>query len=234
MFKGRRAWFSRSIQPGPRQLWVAGGGLLARWQDADYLFSSDAAHPDTRSIHESLEYMDGRATVFHSCYLLAWANSSAAKQQPVALGHFVLPPACLQEEIRRKIGRFLWEQMDDTLMEQPEENLSDEPETVSKDCKQGAQEGAQNLSESEGKRGSRASSQGEVPCHALQEYPINNMVTGYASARNMRKYIGELRDFVPGTAGYTAYWVQNEISLCSDVKTKKKIVSNRQLFSAKP
>lgn len=31
---------------------------------------------------------------------------------------------------------------------------------------------------SEGKRGSRASSQEEVPCHALQEYPINNMVTG--------------------------------------------------------
>jgi len=35
--------------------------------------------------------------VFHSCYLSAWVNSSTAKQQPVALGHFVLPPACLQE-----------------------------------------------------------------------------------------------------------------------------------------
>lgn len=29
---------------------VAGGGLLTRWQDADYLFSSDAAHPDTRRL----------------------------------------------------------------------------------------------------------------------------------------------------------------------------------------
>ncbi|XP_046781250.1 telomere repeats-binding bouquet formation protein 2 isoform X3 [Gallus gallus] len=234
MFKGCQAWFSHSVQPGPRQLWVAGGGLLTRWQDADYLFSSDAAHPDTRSIHESLEYLDGRATVFHSCYLSAWVNSSTAKQQPVALGHFVLPPACLQEEIRKKIGRFLWEQMDDSLVEQPEENLSDEPETLSKECEQGAGEDAQNVSESsEGIRGSRASSQGEAPCHALQEYPINNMVTGYTSARDMRKYIGELHDFIPGTAGYTAYWVRNEISLHPDVKTKK-ILSNRQLFSAKP
>ncbi|XP_065590374.1 telomere repeats-binding bouquet formation protein 2 [Cyrtonyx montezumae] len=223
MFEGHRAWFSRSVQPGPQQLWVAGGGLLTRWQDAEYLFSSDATHPDTRSIHESLEYLDGRATVFHSCYLSAWANSSAAKQQPMALGHFVLPPACLQEEIRRKIGRFLWEQMDVTLMEQPEENLSDEPETVSKDCEQGAVEDAWNSSESsEGKRGSRVSSQGEVPCHTLQEYPIKNMVTGIACARAMRKYSGELRDFTPGTAGYTAYCVPSEVSLCPEPKTRKK------------
>ncbi|XP_072201831.1 telomere repeats-binding bouquet formation protein 2 [Excalfactoria chinensis] len=234
MFKGRQAWFSHSVQPGPRQLWVAGGGLLTRWQDADYLFSSNAAHPDTRSIHESLEYLDGRATVFHSRYLSAWVSSSAAEQQPVALGHFVLPPASLQEEIRRKIGRFLWEQLDDPLVEQPEENLSDEPETASKECERGAGEDAQNLPESsEGKRGSRASSQGEVPCHTLQEYPINNMVTGYASARDMRKYIGELHDFIPGTVGYAAYWVHREISLRPDVKTNS-ILSNRQLCSAKP
>ncbi|OXB81948.1 UNVERIFIED_CONTAM: hypothetical protein H355_004031 [Colinus virginianus] len=142
MFEGRRAWFSRSVPSGPQQLWVAGGGLLARWQDAEYLFSSDATHPDTRSIHESLEYLDGRATVFHSCYLSAWANSSAAKQQPMALGHFVLPPACLQE--------------------------------------------------------------------------------GIACARDMRKYSGELRDFTPGTAGYAAYCVRSEVSLCSDAKTRKK------------
>ncbi|NXC45831.1 TERB2 protein, partial [Penelope pileata] len=56
----------------------------------------------------------------------------------------------------------------------------------------------------------------------LQEYPINNMVTGYASAHDMKKYEGELRDFVPGTAGYAAFWVHNEISLCSDAKTKMK------------
>ncbi|KFP20034.1 Uncharacterized protein C15orf43, partial [Egretta garzetta] len=56
----------------------------------------------------------------------------------------------------------------------------------------------------------------------LQEYPMSNMVTGYASARDMRKYVGELRDFIPGTSGYTVYWIQNEINIYSDVKTKMK------------
>ncbi|NXK47795.1 TERB2 protein, partial [Chauna torquata] len=220
MFQGHRAWFSCSVQPGPRQLWVAGGGLLTCWEDADYLFSSDAAHPDTRRIHESLEYVDGRATVFHSCYFSAWANASAEMKQSVVLGHFVLPPACLQEEIRRKIGNFIWEQMDDSVAEQPNEAVQDEPETVRKDCEQEMGEDALNLSESEEKTGSRASTQGVFSYHTLQEYPTNNMVTGYASARDMKKYVGELHDFIPGTSGYTAYWIQNEIS--TDVKTKRK------------
>ncbi|KFZ46601.1 TERB2 protein, partial [Nyctiprogne leucopyga] len=56
----------------------------------------------------------------------------------------------------------------------------------------------------------------------LREYPMSNMVTGYASARDMKKYVGELRDFIPGTSGYTVYWIQNEINIYSDVKTKTK------------
>ncbi|NWV09449.1 TERB2 protein, partial [Ptilonorhynchus violaceus] len=56
----------------------------------------------------------------------------------------------------------------------------------------------------------------------LQEYPINNMVTGYASARDMKKYEGELRDFIPGTSGYAAYWVQSKFSIYCEKKTKMK------------
>ncbi|NXO04792.1 TERB2 protein, partial [Rhinopomastus cyanomelas] len=56
----------------------------------------------------------------------------------------------------------------------------------------------------------------------LQEYPTSNMVTGYTSARHMKQYSGELRDFIPGTAGYTAYWIQNDISLYPDMKMKTK------------
>ncbi|NXI79611.1 TERB2 protein, partial [Rhipidura dahli] len=55
----------------------------------------------------------------------------------------------------------------------------------------------------------------------LQEYPINNMVTGYASARDMKKYEGELHDFIPGTSGYAAYWVQSKYSIYHK-KTKMK------------
>ncbi|NWW60774.1 TERB2 protein, partial [Ifrita kowaldi] len=55
----------------------------------------------------------------------------------------------------------------------------------------------------------------------LQEYPKNNMVTGYASARDMKKYEGELHDFIPGTSGYAVYWVQSKFSICCE-KTKMK------------
>uniref|UniRef100_A0A8C8BRE4 Telomere repeat binding bouquet formation protein 2 n=1 Tax=Otus sunia TaxID=257818 RepID=A0A8C8BRE4_9STRI len=120
-------------------------------------------------IHESLDYLEGRATVFHSRYLSAWASTGAGVNPSVFLGHFVLPPACLQEEIRRKIGSFIWEQAGDSLAEQ-----------------------------------------------------LCFLSTGYPSARDMKKYTGELRDFIPGTSGYTAYWIQNEINIYSDAKTRMK------------
>ncbi|NXW00148.1 TERB2 protein, partial [Fregetta grallaria] len=201
---------------------AASGGALTNRRDADYLFSSDAAHPDTRRIHESLDYLEGRATVFHSRYLSAWGSTGAGEKPSVVLGHFVLPPACLQEEIRRKIGSFIWEQADDSLAEQPNENLMDELEAARKGCEEEVEEDALDLAESEEETGSRAPTQGEFPYRALQEYPMSNMVTGYASAHDMKKYVGELRDFIPGTSGYAAYWIQNEINIYSDVKTKMK------------
>ncbi|NXQ91398.1 TERB2 protein, partial [Nyctibius grandis] len=223
MFRGHRAWFSQSVSPGPREVWAAGGGTLTHWRDADYLFSSAAAHPDTRRIHESLDYLEGRATVFHSRYLSTWARTDEGVRPAVALGHFVLPPACLQEEIRRQMGSFIWEQADDSLAEQPSENPTGEVEAVRKGREEEAEEDALDLAESsEEETGSTAPTQGEFPYRALQEYPTNNMVTGYASAHHMKKYVGELRDFTPGTAGYVAYWVQSKINLHSYAKTKTK------------
>ncbi|KAM6257667.1 telomere repeats-binding bouquet formation protein 2 isoform 2-T2 [Porphyrio hochstetteri] len=218
MFRGRSAWFSQSVGPGPRELWAAGGGVLTHQRDAHYLFSSDAAHPDTLRIHKSLDYLEGRATVFHSHYLSAWASADARTKTSVVLGHFVLPPACLQEEIRRKIGRFIWEPADDAPAEQPEENPMDEREVSRKTQEEEVEEDAPDLSQSE----EETPTQGECPHLILQEYPMNNMVTGYASARDMKKYDGELHDFLPGTSGYTVYWVQNEINISSDTKAKTK------------
>ncbi|KAM9515377.1 telomere repeats-binding bouquet formation protein 2 isoform 2-T2 [Guaruba guarouba] len=177
MFRGRSAWFSQSVSPGPRELWAAGGGECARWQDAEYLFSSDAAHPDTRRIHESLNYLEGRATVFHSSYLSAWANTSVGKKKSVALGHFVLPPACLHEEIRRQIGCFIWEQVDDSLAEQRDRDLMDRSEAVGTGGEEEEDEHVLDLTQSEEETDPTAPEE-ECPYRALHEYPMNNMVTG--------------------------------------------------------
>ncbi|NWZ25470.1 TERB2 protein, partial [Asarcornis scutulata] len=192
-----------------------GGGLLTRWQDADYLFSSDAAHPDTLRIHESREYLDSRATVFHSCYLSAWANTSAEMKESVVLGHFVLPPACLQEgEGEHQVGAAL-------CIPQYTQGIWICP-CLSEDIQHEGNNIFLPQYSSEENPGSRASTQGEFSYHTLKEYPMNNMVTGYTSARDMKKYVGELRDFIPGTSGYAAYWIQNEIKVYSDVKSKMK------------
>ncbi|NWW73475.1 TERB2 protein, partial [Climacteris rufus] len=219
MFRGHRAWFSQSVSPGPRGLWADGGGTISHWLDADYLFSSDAAHPDTRSIHESLSYMEGKATVFHSRYLSVWAGTDAEEKPSVVLGQFVLPPACLQEgDPRHNFNSTLHGYF------QPKENLTEEPEEERNDCEEEPEEELLDLADSSEETDSEAAAQGELPCRALQEYPINNMVTGYVSARDMKKYEGELHDFIPGTSGYAAYWVQSKFSIyCEKTKMKRKL-----------
>uniref|UniRef100_A0A8C6Z7N8 Telomere repeat binding bouquet formation protein 2 n=1 Tax=Nothoprocta perdicaria TaxID=30464 RepID=A0A8C6Z7N8_NOTPE len=184
---GHGAWGCPVSPPGLMSLSAAEaeGGTLARREDAHFLFSSDATHPDTRRYQD---YLDGRATVFHSCYLSAWANTSSEMKQSVALGHFILPPACLQEEIRRKIGSFIWEQMDDPPSFFP-------PAALVLSTK---------------------SSPG------FPGWDWHFLLAGYPAACDMKKYAGELRDFTPGTSGYTAYWIQNDTNIRSGAKNKRK------------
>ncbi|NWV69181.1 TERB2 protein, partial [Malurus elegans] len=225
MFRGHRAWFSQSVSPGPRGLWADGGGTIAHWLDADYLFSSDAAHPDTRSIHESLSYLEGRATVFHSRYLSAWAGTRAGEKPSVVLGHFVLPPACLQEgQGKKSSGEFFLQGNSPMSAALPKENPMEELESARNSCEEEPEEEVLDLAESSEETDAEAPAQGVFPHCALQEYPINNMVTGYASARDMKKYVGELHDFIPGTSGYTAYWVHPKFSIyCEKTKMKRKL-----------
>ncbi|NXT67909.1 TERB2 protein, partial [Chaetops frenatus] len=248
MFRGQRAWFSQSVSPGRRGLWADGGGTIAHWLDADYLFSSDAAHPDTRSIHESLSYLEGKATVFHSCYLSVCAGTGAGEKPSVVLGHFVLPPACVQEgQAEKSSSGDIFPGKSPMSAALPNENPTEEPEAARNGCEEEPE--VLDLAESSEETDSEAAAQGEFPCRALQEYPINNMVTGkihleravdgadkagtqqahlpsagYASARDMKKYEGELHDFIPGTSGYAAYWVQSKFSIyCEKTKMKRKL-----------
>uniref|UniRef100_A0A8C3RBX6 Telomere repeat binding bouquet formation protein 2 n=1 Tax=Cyanoderma ruficeps TaxID=181631 RepID=A0A8C3RBX6_9PASS len=176
-------------------------GVKNGWKKALFLSSS---------IHESLSYLEGRATVFHSCYLSMCASAGAGEKPSVVLGHFVLPPACLQEGQAKKSPGDIF----------PGKSPHDIPRGTALEGLSPLPRHIQSLSKTD----SEAPAQGEFPYRALQEYPINNMVTGYASARDMKKYEGELHDFIPGTSGYAAYWVQSKCSIyCEKTKRKRKL-----------
>ncbi|XP_025246342.1 telomere repeats-binding bouquet formation protein 2 [Theropithecus gelada] len=218
MFQGQRGWFCRSVSRDLRQFWVAEGGTISDPRAADFLFSCDASHPDTLRIYQSLDYIEDNATVFHAYYLSAVANAEI--KTSVALGHFILPPACLHEEIRRKIGSFIWEQDQHFLIEKHDEVTPNEIKILRENGEL-ATEHKKELSESPEKHFIRTPVVEKQMYFPLQNYPVNNMVTGYISIDAMKKFLGELHDFIPGSSGYLAYHVQNEINM-SAIKNKLK------------
>uniref|UniRef100_A0A8I3VXY5 Tripartite motif containing 69 n=1 Tax=Callithrix jacchus TaxID=9483 RepID=A0A8I3VXY5_CALJA len=197
---------------------VAEGGTISDPRAADFLFSSDASHPDTLRIYQSLDYIEDNATVFHAYYLSAVANAEI--KNSVALGHFILPPACLQKEIRRKIGSFIWEQDQHFLIEKHDEVTANEIKAL-RESRELATEHKKELSKSTEKHFIRTPAVEKQMYFPLQNYPVNNMVTGYIAIDAMKKFLGELHDFIPGSSGYLAYHVQNEINM-SAIKNKLK------------
>ncbi|XP_004709459.1 telomere repeats-binding bouquet formation protein 2 [Echinops telfairi] len=218
MFRGRRGWFCRSVSADLRALWVAEGGTISGPHAADFLFSCDASHPDTLRIYQSLDYIEDKATVFHAYYLSVVAHADMKTSVP--LGHFILPPACLQKEIRRKIGKFIWEQDQHSSVEKHNEETSSENETL-KENSDVVRKHNKELSKSTETRFKKTPLVEKQMYFPLQNYPVNNMVTGYISIDAMKKFLGELHDFVPGSSGYLAYHVQNEINM-SSIKNKLK------------
>ncbi|EHH27286.1 hypothetical protein EGK_17450, partial [Macaca mulatta] len=218
MFQGQRGWFCRSVSRDLRQFWVAEGGTISDPRAADFLFSCDASHPDTLRIYQSLDYIEDNATVFHAYYLSAVANAEI--KTSVALGHFILPPACLHKEIRRKIGSFIWEQDQHFLIKKHDEVTPNEIKTLGENSEL-ATEHIKELSESPEKHFIRTPVVEKQMYFPLQNYPVNNMVIGYISIDAMKKFLGELHDFIPGSSGYLAYHVQNEINM-SAIKNKLK------------
>ncbi|XP_055292538.1 telomere repeats-binding bouquet formation protein 2 [Moschus berezovskii] len=218
MFQGQRGWFCGSVSRDLRQFWVAEGGTISDLRAADFLFSCDASHPDTLRIYQSLDYIEDNATVFHAYYLSAVANAEI--KNSVALGHFILPPASLQKEIRRKIGSFIWEQDQHFLIEKHDEVTSNELKAF-RESSVPATDHKKELSKSTEKHFIRTPVVEKQMYFPLQHYPVNNMVTGYISIDAMKKFLGELHDFIPGSSGYLAYHVQNEINM-SAIKNKLK------------
>ncbi|CAM9805812.1 unnamed protein product [Lampetra fluviatilis] len=107
MFTNKRAWFSSSVDKQLVNMWVAKGGQLCSMLSADFLFSDDATSTDTQTIYNSWMYLVHDVTVFHSSYVAACLDSKTFKN--ISIGHYVLPPAKLHDEIRKKVGAFIWE-----------------------------------------------------------------------------------------------------------------------------
>ncbi|XP_033904077.3 telomere repeats-binding bouquet formation protein 2 isoform X1 [Acipenser ruthenus] len=191
MFKNKRAWFSQSVSRRVCDLWVAEGGMITNLFTADYIFSEDACNPDTQRIYQSLDYVENRITVFHASYLSACEKSK--NNRAVSVGHFVLPPAHVQKDIKAEFGCFIWEKEDClTTKEVPCDRLTLVKGKKNKDLRK------QQIC------GLKTSERGMTCCN-LQQYPVNNMVTGYVFIDEMKKYSGELHDFTPGDAGYSVY-----------------------------
>ncbi|XP_055059338.2 telomere repeats-binding bouquet formation protein 2 isoform X1 [Misgurnus anguillicaudatus] len=204
MFKGKTAWFSSSVEKRIHSFWVSEGGALSDWRTADYLFSDDATDEDTKRIYESEDYVKNRATVFHSHFLSTCALRQSVKSVPI--GHYVLPPVFIQNELRAQLGKFIWEKdeqvesmfsvtREQQVQESEEETLSDETEVnLSDETEDG--------NSSQEDHPTIASPNNVCLCCKMQKYPVNN-ISGYVHIDQMKKYSGELYDFLPSLHGHT-------------------------------
>ncbi|TRY58886.1 hypothetical protein DNTS_024120 [Danionella cerebrum] len=86
---------------------VAEEGTVCSWKAADYLFSADASSADTERIFYSRDYVRNNLTVFHSKFLSVCRLRKSVTSVPI--GHYVLPPEAIQNEIRAVIGQYIWE-----------------------------------------------------------------------------------------------------------------------------
>ncbi|XP_049420949.1 telomere repeats-binding bouquet formation protein 2 [Epinephelus fuscoguttatus] len=175
MFRNKSAWFSSSVPHTCHDFWISEGGTIVGWKTADYLFSEDATCPDTLRIFESKDYLWDKVTVFHSSFLSACEKRQSVKS--MWIGHYVLPPASVQDEVRRVIGRLIWEC----------ENEQSEA--------QGFQEECSEVSRSHSESSDTNSSESEAAL--CVHHPASNTLTGYVSMDNLQKYTGDLCDFHP-------------------------------------
>ncbi|XP_031443418.1 telomere repeats-binding bouquet formation protein 2 [Clupea harengus] len=206
MFRNKTAWFSNSVKRGIRSVWVRESGLIVGWRRASYLFSDDASCPDTHRIFVSREYVEGELTVFHSAFISMCDVRQSVKSVPI--GHYVLPPVPVQQEVKAVIGRFIWEQEDLTEGSEVQEGSLNQLQSQ----KRRHEDGAASKQRSERSVDEMllsldelltASGKEDSACCEVQHYPVNNMVSGYVGTEQLTRYTGELHDFLPGQGGYS-------------------------------
>ncbi|XP_076011930.1 telomere repeats-binding bouquet formation protein 2 [Genypterus blacodes] len=167
MFRNKTAWFSRSVPLSGYSFWTSEGGTLASCRTADYLFSDDATCPDTLRIFESKDYLWHKVTVFHSSFLSACEKRQSV--QSVCTGHYVLPPASVQHEVRNTVGRFIWEREED----------------------QSVARGSHDQLHIKTEQSSSKADNGSL-------WVMRSSLNRYVSMENLQKYSGDLCDFYLG------------------------------------
>ncbi|KAJ6664067.1 hypothetical protein lerEdw1_008282 [Lerista edwardsae] len=123
----------------------------------------------------------------------------------------------IHKEIREKIGSFIWEQITDPLDLQSSPLVKEKCNREEEELEDKTELDRSKDHQMPGMLKNRK--QAYIP---LRDYPASNMVIGYASAKEMKKFTGKIHDFVPGCSGYLAYWIQKETNVFSDLKTKLK------------
>uniref|UniRef100_A0A8C9WS03 Telomere repeat binding bouquet formation protein 2 n=1 Tax=Scleropages formosus TaxID=113540 RepID=A0A8C9WS03_SCLFO len=173
MFRGKSAWFSKSVNEDLRRLWGTGPTPPTSYPSLANL-SLARLHP--HRIYESADYSEGKVSVFHSSYVSACGRGQNGAS--VAIGHYVLPPACVQQEVKAALGSFVWEQE-----EQHKAVTISALYLFTKlvvDCEDSTV----------------CMLRGHMACFVTS--PV-----GYVSADELRKYSGELHDFLPGHLGFS-------------------------------
>ncbi|XP_026176384.1 telomere repeats-binding bouquet formation protein 2 [Mastacembelus armatus] len=187
MFTNKSAWFSSSVPQACHDFWIQEGGIIAGWKTADYLFSEDATCPDTVRIFESKDYLWNKVTVFHCLFLSACEKRHSVKS--VCIGHYVLPPVSVQDEVRNVVGRLIWEYEEEQPVAQGSHKSSSQTEDEYNEW---------DISRSNSESSDLDSSEDEAPqCAHLGDYQFSYMLTGYVSMDNLQKYSGDLCDIYP-------------------------------------
>ncbi|XP_008403425.1 telomere repeats-binding bouquet formation protein 2 [Poecilia reticulata] len=201
MFSSKTAWFSSSVPQDRLDFWMAEGGSIIDWRQADYLFSQDATCPDTLVIFESDDYISKKVTIFHSLFLSTCEKRQSVKS--VSIGHYVLPPASVQDEVREVVGRLIWEHEDEETIVQEEETsfcLPDVPhseqdarESISEESDMDSAEGESHLCDH-----FRSPVSCVVPGKRLNMQTDYSVPAEYISIETLQKYSGDLHDVHPG------------------------------------
>ncbi|XP_061590907.1 telomere repeats-binding bouquet formation protein 2 [Cololabis saira] len=185
MFRNKTAWFSSCVSETCLYFWTSEGGTLTSWRTADYLFSEDATCPDTLRIFESKDYLVDKVTVFHSLFLSACEKRQSVKS--VCIGHYVLPPTSVQDEVRKVVGRLIWEGEG--------EQSSAQDRNMNSLCLTDDEQAEKEVSRSDFDSSDIDSSDSSevLVCNHFRN-AVNNSFTGYVSMDNLQKYSGDLCD----------------------------------------